>query len=82
MESLEVVLLKFLTVDLVLSIPLLQKNLVHLIDLLQEEFVRSAVRPMELADKNSTGPSWPIGLGASALFAYNPPAIVVLLDGL
>jgi hypothetical protein len=37
---------------------------------------------MELADKNSTGPSWPIGLGASALFAYNPPAIVVLLDGL
>jgi hypothetical protein len=37
---------------------------------------------LELADAGSIGLSRPIGLGASALFAQHPPAVVVLLAAL
>jgi hypothetical protein len=82
MESLEVDLRRLLVVDLVSLVPLLQKNLVYLIDSSQVEFVRLAVQPKELADADSTGLSWPIGLGAYAMFALDPLVVVLLLAAL
>jgi hypothetical protein len=55
MESLEAVLVRFLAMDLVPSMPSLQKYFEHLIDLSQVESVRSAHQQMELDDASSTG---------------------------
>jgi hypothetical protein len=83
MEFLKVVLPKFLTVDLaLLLIPLMQKNLAYLIELLQVESVRSVVQPMELVDAGSTGPSRPIDLEAFACFEQDLSIVVVLLVAL
>jgi hypothetical protein len=83
MEFLKVVLVKFLTMELILlSIPFLQKNLAYLIDLLQVESVRSTVQPMGLVDARSTGPSRPIDSEASASFEQDPSVVVVLLIAL
>jgi hypothetical protein len=54
MKSLGAVLLRFLVVDLVPSVFMLQKKLAYLVDLQQVEFVRSADQPMKLIAANST----------------------------
>jgi hypothetical protein len=66
MESMKVVLPKFLIVDLAFPIPLPHKNFMYFIDLLQVESIQSTVQPMELIDAGSTGPNQPIDSEASA----------------